>query len=73
MAIEVKQEPADFPWRKMGYENCCFCRKPTDTWYEPKDVACCSNCAKDKNPEDVPTKKEWCKAEAAFQDEAIHG
>jgi hypothetical protein len=44
-------------------ERCCFCRKPTRYWFTPKDVACCQECAKRAEPEDVPTKDVWFKRE----------
>lgn len=44
-------------------ERCCFCREHTKHWYKPNDVACCVHCAKQAEPEDVPTKKQWFRRE----------
>lgn len=60
MAIEVHEEPRDIPVRLIGLEECCFCHTPTNTWYLPKDVACCASCAETKSHEDVPSKHAWC-------------
>jgi len=58
--IRVESEPAG---AGPPYERCCFCRKPTNTWYKPKDVAVCPTCAGRANPVDVPSKAEWCRRE----------
>jgi hypothetical protein len=47
----------------QSVERCCFCRNSTRFWYKPKDVACCRECALRAEPEDVPTKKVWCRRE----------
>lgn len=46
-----------------GREHCCFCRRPTQYWFEPKDVAVCRACAPHAEETDVPTKKVWCRRE----------
>jgi hypothetical protein len=43
-------------------ENCCFCYARTNWWYAKKDVAVCPACAAKRQPEEVPSKIEWCKA-----------
>ena len=58
--IRVEREPEGFG---PPYEKCCFCRKPTPTWYRPKDVAVCPSCARRADHEDVPSKEEWCRRE----------
>lgn len=62
MTVPVKpEEPARPP-----YEPCCFCERPTPNWTAMKDrppeaqVACCRLCANKHEPEDVPTKEDWC-------------
>jgi hypothetical protein len=50
------------------YEVCCFCRTPTPWWTSldrpiGEQVACCPHCASRANPEEVPTKKAWCRRE----------
>jgi hypothetical protein len=57
-------------------EACCFCRKATCFWVDGlkgKDVACCPKCAKHANPEDVPTKRVWCRREAIAMGPRIGG
>ncbi len=44
-------------------ERCCFCRRPTDYWYEAKDVAVCRSCAPHAEGCDVPTKAVWMRRE----------
>lgn len=44
-------------------ERCCFCRRPTHYWFEPKDVAVCRACAPHADESDVPSKKVWCRRE----------
>lgn len=41
------------------YELCCFCSKPSPYWHEKKDVCVCQGCAKIRDEDEVPTKKEW--------------
>ena len=45
------------------FERCCFCRRPTPFWFQPKDVACCRECGGRAEPSDVPSKKEWMRRE----------
>lgn len=40
-------------------ESCALCTRPTNYWYEPRDVAVCQECAKTASVADVPTKREW--------------
>lgn len=63
--IKVVHEPKShpIPVQMRELENCAFCRKPTPYWYKEKDVAVCEECAKWANPEDVPSKLEWCRRE----------
>ncbi len=61
--IEVKHETIEDVRDLAAIERCCFCRRPTRYWYLPKDVACCRTCAGRAAPEDVPTKKQWCRFE----------
>lgn len=62
--VKVRREPDIGP----PYEACCFCRESTPFWYFPEltsrgEVACCEGCAGIALPEDMPTKKEWCRRE----------
>lgn len=57
VAIPVVED--DFP-KSMPLEHCCFCFKPTKTWYVKKDVAVCVSCAKVHKVSEVPTKDDWC-------------
>jgi hypothetical protein len=57
--IEVIREPDD-----MGLmERCCFCRRQTKHWTTLSDrrdgdqVACCCDCARRAERNDVPTKR----------------
>lgn len=59
--IEVSLEPE--PGLLGTTEHCCFCRKPSRYWFVPKDVACCQDCAKQADVEDVPTKDVWFRRE----------
>ena len=45
------------------YENCCFCRKASRTWYAKKDVPVCVGCADVHEPSEVPSKVDWYNAE----------
>lgn len=63
--IDLDREPPE-----MGeQERCCFCRAKTPHWTcLPKrkpgeQVACCERCARKAKPEDVPTKRDWCRRE----------
>jgi hypothetical protein len=59
MAIEITRDdttPSEPP------EHCCFCYGRTRTWYKPKDVAVCGECAEFMGPNDVPSKAQWCEA-----------
>ena len=69
MAIVVTPEPDPTP---NVMEVCVFCRTPTRYWYTPSDVACCQNCAKEANPEDVPTKEQWCRRERIVEKARKH-
>ena len=60
MSIAVEEEPKP---HEPVMEVCVFCRQPTRYWYKANDVACCPRCARHAQPEDVPTKKEWCRRE----------
>jgi len=51
-------------------EKCCFCRNRTSFWFKEKGVACCERCARFAKPEDVPSKKEWCRRERIAMDAA---
>jgi hypothetical protein len=42
-----------------GLEPCACCGKLTATWYEPKDVALCNECAESVEDHDIPTKEQW--------------
>jgi len=53
--LKLTQEPEN----SGPYEDCCFCQKPTNLWFTPKDVAVCRSCGDDHEPEDVPSKEEW--------------
>jgi hypothetical protein len=59
MAIELTHD--NFPPSEPP-EHCCFCYCRTRTWYAPKDVAVCFQCAEFMSPEDVPSKAKWCEA-----------
>ena len=61
MAIELTHD--NFPPSEPP-EHCCFCYCRTRTWYAPKDVAVCFQCAEFMSPEDVPSKAKWCEAVA---------
>jgi hypothetical protein len=56
MAIKVTHD-GESTW--FPRENCAFCRRPTNFWFEPKDVAVCEPCAATHDETDVPTKAEW--------------
>lgn len=64
--IPVEQDPDP---EETFLENCCFCRKTTRYWTnlvsrKPGDqVACCPECAKVAEPDDVPTKEVWWRRE----------
>ena len=63
MSVKVEPEPEG-----LGPpENCCICRTPTHTWFQPrrpgKAVALCHRCAYFCQPADIPTKKQWCRRE----------
>ncbi|KKN98508.1 hypothetical protein LCGC14_0146190 [marine sediment metagenome] len=60
MAIKVAIHPMT---SEQPLENCCFCRKPTPYWFDPKDVACCPPCAAVCNSSDVPSKEVWFRRE----------
>lgn len=47
-------------------ERCCICRRETNFWYTPKDVALCPSCARRTRRADVPTKEQWWAAETAI-------
>lgn len=62
MAVDIEHDgsgPADV------LENCCKCRQPTRYWYGTgaRNVALCQTCASQVEPEDLPSKKEWCEEE----------
>lgn len=49
-------------------ERCVFCRERTDFWTKlnrpdlngyATEVACCQDCARNAQPEEVPTKMQW--------------
>jgi hypothetical protein len=56
MAIEVTHDGEPAWWVR---EHCAFCRRPTNYWFMPKDVAVCQPCATTHDEADVPTKAEW--------------
>jgi hypothetical protein len=66
VGVKVVKEPDGDP----AAERCCFCDKRTKYWYFPpgsrrkkincNEVACCPECAKKHNPEDMPSKDVWC-------------
>lgn len=68
MPIPIHRED-DENLMELGYELCCFCRVQTTWWTSIEDrkpgdqVAICQNCAARGDPEDVPTKKLWCRRE----------
>jgi hypothetical protein len=68
--IKTRREPKD--QGGPPYECCCFCRTPTPYWTVGlgrkggEQVACCQECAKTREPSEVPTKREWCDKERAI-------
>lgn len=58
--IKLTREPEGFG---PPMERCCFCRRVTPFWYEPKDVPVCEDCSKNHSPKDVPSKEDWCAKE----------
>jgi hypothetical protein len=61
--IPLVPDPEDLPaFIRTMAEGCCFCGRPTRMWFQPKDVAVCVSCAKVRNPEEVPTKEQWCES-----------
>lgn len=64
MTIPLTREPETVPgW--MGLEHCCFCAARTPLWYAPKDVAVCAPCGAAREPDEVPTKAQWCASRQA--------
>jgi len=61
MTIQIENEN-DPQATFRDLEHCCFCDKPTPYWHKPKDVAVCPSCAAVNDPEDVPSKADWCAA-----------
>lgn len=64
--IPIHLEPEEFKKEFKKLENCCICRKKTRYWTDT-DVACCPDCAKEFDPKNLPTKKEWFQKEARYQ------
>lgn len=66
MTVQIVREPTGDP----PMEHCCFCRVVTSFWTAISDrepgeqVACCEHCASRAFPEDVPSKRVWCRREA---------
>jgi hypothetical protein len=63
MSIKVVRETG--PVSLMDCEECFRCFKRTAFWFEPKDVACCQQCAVLCTVDDVPTKQVWFDAARA--------
>lgn len=57
MAIQVERESLDFMGCEL--EHCFRCNEPTQYWYRPNDVPCCTRCAEIIEKEQVPTKEAW--------------
>ena len=53
--------PDNWPPQDSG-EPCAFCKSPTHLWFRPKDVAVCVSCAEVREPEEVPSKRDWINA-----------
>jgi len=44
--IPIEKEPEIFI-RELGfYEDCYFCKEPTDTWHKKTNQPVCNTCAK---------------------------
>lgn len=48
-----------FPGDDGILENCAICRRESRTWFLPKDVALCPECAAIVSEEDIPSKIDW--------------
>jgi|GEM_PF-1415793 len=52
--IPVKQETPDMEAHFGCYENCHFCRKPTDMWHENTNNPVCRECAPKHKVAELP-------------------
>ncbi len=57
--VFVSNPYPECPDEESILENCCVCRKSCNTWYKPKDVAMCPDCAKIVKEADIPDKLDW--------------
>lgn len=69
MSVPVERDGPEFDG--MPAENCCKCRKRTRFWYTPNDVALCQACATKVDAVDIPTKRQWLKAEDELAAKAL--
>jgi hypothetical protein len=52
--IPIEKEPKELFKEFRVYENCKFCRKPTDTWNKKTNTPVCDPCAKTHDVCDLP-------------------
>ena len=57
MALKVNINPLLNNY--ADYEQCCICGIKTRYWYDPRDVALCTTCAKTAKSSEIPTKIKW--------------
>lgn len=61
-------DPPAFP-----LEQCCFCSDQTQHWTalgdrdDGEQVACCILCAHTHEPDEVPSKEDWCHPDHVFE------
>jgi ribosomal protein L37AE/L43A len=51
--IPIKKEPKELYKEFRYYENCKFCKQPTDTWHEKTNTPVCNKCAKTHSVADL--------------------
>jgi hypothetical protein len=69
MSVTVENPWPDCPDEESILENCSACRRPCNTWFLPKDVALCSECAEIVSEEDIPSKLDWILKEQLLDDD----
>jgi hypothetical protein len=54
--IPIKQEPKEEFERFKVYENCFFCKQPTDMWHERTNNPVCPCCSKKHKVAELPNR-----------------
>jgi len=54
--IPIEKEPKELYKEFRVYENCYFCKRPTNTWHEATNRPVCTRCSKIHEVSELPKK-----------------